>query len=78
MGRLKRRKPSKPLTIGLTLKLHAYLNDLVEEEGYGDTPTEVARNLLSRAIQDLVKDGVIDRRRGTYSEHLNEASEAGD
>ncbi|MEA2624156.1 MAG: hypothetical protein QOD06_201 [Candidatus Binatota bacterium] len=47
-----------------TPKLLRYLEDLVSEEGYGNTPSEVARNLVWRGIEELISRGVLTRRRG--------------
>ncbi len=51
------------ITITSTPKLASYLNDLVDEEGYGKTPSEVARTLVWRGIEELIKAGILDRRK---------------
>lgn len=56
----------KNLNIPTTPKLRAYLRDLVEEEGYGEDATNVAKNLIWRAIEALIKDDVIPRKKGKY------------
>jgi hypothetical protein len=49
-----------------TPKLHAYLEDLVQEEGYGNDHGAVARNLVWRGIEDLIDKRVLDRRKGPW------------
>lgn len=59
--------PAKVVITG-TPKLAAYLEDLVVEEGYGNTPAEVARSLVWRGIEDLISRSVLSRRRGAMRE----------
>jgi hypothetical protein len=61
------RKPFK-VTITSTPKLGLYLNDLKGEEGYGNSPSEVARTLAWRGIEELIARGVLDRRKGPPEE----------
>ena len=52
--------------MGVSEKLAAYLDDLVEEEGYGNSRVEVARSLVWRGIEDLMSRGILTRRPGRY------------
>jgi len=63
MPRPKNRLPPAKVVITGTPKLATYLRDLVVEEGYGNTPAEVARTLLWRGIEDLIHRGVLTRRK---------------
>jgi hypothetical protein len=56
-------KPFK-VTITSTQKLGLYLADLKSEEGYGNSPSEVARTLVWRGIEQLISGGLLDRRKG--------------
>jgi len=40
-----------------------YLDDLIEEEGYGNSRAGVAKNLVWRTIEELISKGIIDRRK---------------
>jgi hypothetical protein len=53
-----------PVSITATPKLVEYLDDLVDEEGYGNSKAEVARTLVWRGIEDLIKGRILDRRKG--------------
>lgn len=59
---------SVKITITTTPKLALYLSDLVTEEGYGANPSEVARTLIWRALEDLMERNILDRRRGPIAE----------
>lgn len=67
MPRPKNREASIKVTITATPKFGEYLDDLVAEEDYGSNRAEVARNLVWRAIEDLIHKRVIDRRKGGSS-----------
>jgi hypothetical protein len=54
MGRPKNSQRSIEVTITASPKLGAYLDDLCREEGYGNSRAEIARNLVWRAIEDLI------------------------
>jgi hypothetical protein len=54
------------ITITASPRLRDYLNDLVLEEGYGSTISEVARTLTWRGIEDLISKQVIRRRKQRY------------
>ena len=62
----RRKNPFPPAKIAITgtPKLALYLSDLVAEEGYGATASEVARTLVWRGIEDLISRGVLTRRKG--------------
>ena len=77
-GRKKNPHPTKPVTFSATPKLLRYLEDLVLEEGYGNTPAEVARSLTWRGIEELVSRGVLSRRPGQYPKKRRRASSPGD
>lgn len=68
MGRPPNAIPSVKVTITASPKLALYLADLVSEEGYGASPSEVAKNLIWRALEDLIQRGVLERRRGPLLE----------
>jgi hypothetical protein len=59
-------RPHEPIEVYLTLtpKLGAYLDDLIDEEGYGNSRPDVLRQLAWHAIRDLIGQGALDRRRG--------------
>jgi hypothetical protein len=63
-GRPKNRHRPVPITVTGTPKVAAYLDDLVLEEGYGNSRAEVARTLIWRGIEELISKGVLDRRSG--------------
>lgn len=52
-----------PVAITCTPKLVAYLDDLVREEGYGNSRAEVVRGFVWRGIEDLIGKRVLKRRR---------------
>jgi hypothetical protein len=52
------------VTITGTPKLAIYLDDLIAEEGLGNTRAEVAKALVWQAIRDFIRDGVLTRRPG--------------
>jgi hypothetical protein len=72
MGRPKNSVASVKVTITATPRLKVYLEDLVNEEGYGSSTSEVARTLVWRGIEDLIHKGVIDRRRNSENTGGNE------
>jgi hypothetical protein len=64
MGRPKNKHPSTEVPITATPKLVAYLNALVDEEGYGTSRAEVARTLVWRGVEDLIKGRILEQIRG--------------
>lgn len=66
MARPKNRHDPVRITITGTPKLAQYLDDLVEEEGYGNSRGAVAQNLVWRGIEQLIAAGILDRRKGAY------------
>ncbi len=63
-GRKKNRYKPVEVTITSTPKFGAYLDDLVREQGYGNTRAEVARTLTWRGIQKLISERLLNRRKG--------------
>jgi predicted transcriptional regulator len=63
MGRPRNRHKSVEVPVTASPKLVAYLDALVEEEGYGNSKAEVARTLIWRSIEDLITRGIIKQRR---------------
>lgn len=64
MGRKKLEKPPRKLEIGLAVEVHELLARLSKIGGYGTTPTEVARYLLQRGIDDLRRAQVFKSDQG--------------
>ena len=62
-GRPRNRHETVEVKITSTPKFGAYLDDLVEEQGYGNSRAEVAHRLTWRGIQQLLSDGLLKRRR---------------
>jgi len=64
------KKTGEPLSqrvdVGISEKLAVYLDDLIREEGYGNSRVEVVRALVWRAIEDLLSRGILTRRPGRY------------
>jgi hypothetical protein len=63
-GRPRNRYKPVEVTITSTPKLGLYLDDLVSEEGYGNSRAEVARTLVWRGIEELLGKGILTRRPG--------------
>ena len=59
MGRKKLDNPPKKLEVGLPVEVHDCLGRLSKVGGYGTNPTEVARYLIQRSIDDLRRAGVL-------------------
>jgi len=55
-------KKTSPLEIAITPRLRGYLKDLVELEGYGNSPAEVGRNLIWNEINQLLIAGRLEQR----------------
>jgi hypothetical protein len=66
MARPKNTHKSIEVTITASPKMGAYLDDLCREEGYGNSRAEIARNLVWRAIEELIGKGIVDRRKGDF------------
>ena len=58
----------KSISFPLTPKLRAYLWDLVDEDGFGDDPTNVVQTLVWQRIDQLIDKDALTRRRGKYAE----------
>lgn len=62
-GRPHNRHEPYQLKITGTPKLERYLDDLVKEQGYGNSKAAVALALIWRGFEDLIAKGVLDRRK---------------
>lgn len=58
-GRRKNAEPTKKVEPRLSPKVHAQLQRLVDIGTYGGNPTEVAKYLILREIDDLTRAGVL-------------------
>ena len=58
MGRKPNENPPKKVDIAIAPATYAALQQLVKI-GYGQTPTEVARYLIQREVDDLRRTGVV-------------------
>jgi hypothetical protein len=58
-GRPKHSEPTKKVEPRLPLKAYFKLQRLVEIGSYGTTPTDVAKYLILREIDDLIRSGVL-------------------
>jgi hypothetical protein len=59
VGRKKNPEQTKKVEPRLPPKVFAKLHKLVEVGTYGSNPTEVARYLILREIDDLIRTGVL-------------------
>ena len=66
MPKKKGERLSQRVDVAISEKLAAYLDDLVLEEGYGNSRVEVARTLVWRGIEDLLSRGILNRRPGRF------------
>ena len=66
-GRPKNRHKSVAVTITVTPKLIQYLDDLVDEEGFGNSRAEVAKNFVWTEINRLISVGNLDRRKDSVT-----------
>jgi len=62
-GRPKNRHEVIEVTITSTPKFGAYLDDLVEEQGHGNSRADVAHRLTWRGIHQLITDVLLKRRK---------------
>ena len=69
MGRKPDGDGPKKLDIPTTPKLRAYLRDIMDEEGYGDDSTSVAKTLIWKGIEELISKGIIERRKGEHKDN---------
>jgi hypothetical protein len=65
MARPKNAIASVKITVTASPRMRDYLADLVKEEGYGSSVSEVARTLVWRGIEDLLVKQIISRKRST-------------
>ncbi len=63
-GRPKNLHKSVTVTITATPKLAQYLDDLIKEEGFGNSRAEIAKNFVWKEINRLISAGNLDRRKG--------------
>lgn len=54
---------SVSLTIAVTPQMRVYLEDLTMKGTHGCSPAEAARMVLSRAIEDMINDGGLEKRK---------------
>jgi hypothetical protein len=54
---------SVSLTIAITPQMRVYLEDLTMKGTHGCSPAEAARMVLSRAIEDMINKGDLDKRK---------------
>jgi hypothetical protein len=60
MARSKNRAAGKKIQPVLSKQFHAHLDRLVTL-GYGGTPTEVAKYLLQRGLDDMLRSGPLSK-----------------
>lgn len=53
---------SLTLTIAVTPQIKTYLEDLTLKGTFGCSPAEAARMVLSRAIDEMINQGALQRR----------------
>jgi hypothetical protein len=61
MARPANKTPSHKVHPALPAAAYACLEDLAKMEQYGNSPTEVARYLILREIDDLTRAGVLPK-----------------
>ncbi|MCK4815524.1 hypothetical protein KA005_07125 [bacterium] len=71
-GRPKNRYKSVTVTITATPKLVQYLDDLIKEEGFGNSRAEIAKNFVWKEINRLISAGNLDRRKGSVTDPLEQ------
>lgn len=54
---------SVSMTIAVTPQMKTYLEELTLNGMYGSSPSDAVRMLLSQAIEQKIKEGVLERRR---------------
>jgi hypothetical protein len=59
MSRPKNQVPTQRLVVSSTPQLNEYLENLVHMGIFGKSPPDVAYLLLCRAIEGLIKDGIL-------------------
>jgi len=62
VGRPKGEKKTKAVPVNATPKLLAYLDELVDMEGFGNSRAEVARNFVWKEVNQLIADGRLKSR----------------
>jgi hypothetical protein len=60
--RAKNRIPTQELTISTNPQVYEYLQDLVDSGTFGNSEAEAAERLVARGIEQLIKNGQLDRR----------------
>ncbi|UJB64425.1 hypothetical protein YS110_06535 [Acidovorax sp. YS12] len=59
MARPKQQQPSEKLVLSVSPQIRQYLDALVPVGLYGKSAPEVAANLMSRALEQLARDGLV-------------------
>jgi hypothetical protein len=59
LARPKQQQPSEKLVLSVSPQMRQYLESLVPVGLYGKSAPEVAANLMSRAMEQLVRDGLL-------------------
>jgi hypothetical protein len=62
MGRQPKSQASDSIEFAAPPKLVAYLDDLVDLEGFGNSRAEVARNFVWNEVNELIKAGRLKQR----------------
>jgi len=59
VARPKQQQPSEKLVLSVSPQIRQYLDALVPVGLYGKSAPEVAANLMSRALEQLARDGLV-------------------
>lgn len=62
MSRTEKQPKSEPIEFATTPKLVAYLDDLIEAEGFGNTRAEIARSFVWKEINRLLEQNRLKPR----------------
>ena len=73
VGRPRNRHKTITVAITVTTKLVQYLDDLINEEGFGNSRAEIAKNFVWKEINRLISTGNLDRHKGIFSDSDNNA-----
>lgn len=60
----KRATPGQSIQFDLTEKMAAYINDLMDEEGFGNQPATIVQGLFWEGLRSLIEKNSITRRPG--------------
>ena len=64
MAREKSKNETTKVQATISQQMATYLDQLVDAGTYGNSPSEVARYLIQRGLDDLLRNGVIEKPRG--------------